>query len=143
MTWEPTITAVNVELRQMLMTYLADQLIRSTSRPVWYGDHIPDGKRFEFLVQRYGNARTCCEGGDYQRYLCSRHWRIFRLAVMIVANGRCTICNKPADDVHHLTYERVGTEYLCDVAPLCRKCHEDQHGIATAERLKANEGKKR
>lgn len=139
MTWSPTITTGLAELREMLMTYLTDQLIRSSTRPTWYGDHIPDGKRFEYLVDRYYRKCQHEPTADYQRYLCSRHWRIFRLAVMIAANGRCAICNKPADDVHHLTYERVEKELLSDVAPLCRGCHEQQH----EDRIKRSEERKR
>ena len=36
-------------------------------------------------------------------------------------------CTNEATDVHHLTYERIGKEWLDDLQALCRKCHEQQH----------------
>lgn len=127
MTYAPMIDANHKAIREMVTTYLTDQLIRSSTRPTWFGAHIPDGKRFEYLVQRYYHRCSTEPQHEYQRYLCTTHWRIFRLAVMVAANGHCALCAKPADQVHHLTYERVGHEYLSDVVPLCAKCHQDQH----------------
>ena len=39
-------------------------------------------------------------------------------------NGGCT---NEAKEVHHLTYERLGKEWLDDLQALCRKCHEQKH----------------
>ena len=36
-------------------------------------------------------------------------------------------CTNEATDVHHLTYERIGKEWLDDLQALCRKCHKQQH----------------
>ena len=36
-------------------------------------------------------------------------------------------CTNEAVHVHHLTYERVGKEWLEDLQALCPKCHEQQH----------------
>jgi 5-methylcytosine-specific restriction endonuclease McrA len=42
---------------------------------------------------------------------------------------RCTRC--PSEDnlaVHHLTYERLGSEHPDDLITLCRTCHKLDHG---------------
>ena len=36
-------------------------------------------------------------------------------------------CTNEAVHVHHLTYERIGKEWLEDLQALCPKCHEQQH----------------
>ena len=36
-------------------------------------------------------------------------------------------CTNEAVHVHHLTYERIGKEWLEDLQALCRKCHEQKH----------------
>ena len=129
MTYAPTISPKHAELRQMLMVYLADQLIRASDRPAWYVENVPDGTRFVYLVNRfYHNREHESQTTEYDRYLCSRHWRILRLAVMVAANGRCNRCDGAATEVHHIVYERIGTELLTDLEPICCTCHGKIHG---------------
>jgi hypothetical protein len=33
-------------------------------------------------------------------------------------------CKSPAEEVHHVTYENVGSERLDDLRSLCRICHD-------------------
>ena len=42
-------------------------------------------------------------------------------------DSRCTLCNNPATEIHHKTYERVGKEPLSDLTSLCRECHTRHH----------------
>ncbi len=66
----------------------------------------------------------------YQQYLASSTWRQKRTLVMQRAQGVCEGCGKAEpDQVHHLTYRRLGDEMLFDLAALCRSCHERIHGI--------------
>lgn len=122
MTYEPLIDKYHADLRKMVQTYLNDLLIAAPFRPPWFAESLPDGQRFVFLVKRYALSPT-----NFVYATLSQHWRIFRLAVMIAANGRCGKCSKPADELHHITYERVEHEYLTDVMPLCVGCHHKEH----------------
>lgn len=62
---------------------------------------------------------------DYQTYLASREWRLKRKEVIEGNDGLCYRClSAPIDDVHHLTYERVGHEDTEDLIGVCRPCHE-------------------
>lgn len=70
---------------------------------------------------------------DYQRHLASREWALLREQVKERSGGLCErhlekgwpkeYC-PPGDNVHHLTYERVGHELLEDLQHVCRPCHE-------------------
>jgi len=65
----------------------------------------------------------------YQKYLLSQHWRGFRMAVFVLAGGKCCRCGDVADHVHHLHYKTVGREALTDVEPLCERCHSEEHDV--------------
>jgi 5-methylcytosine-specific restriction endonuclease McrA len=40
----------------------------------------------------------------------------------------CTICNKPAHEVHHIKYQSDGIDNnLYNLVPLCKKCHNEEH----------------
>ena len=43
--------------------------------------------------------------------------------------GKCRHvgCDADAEQVHHLTYERVGYEILDDLVSTCAACHEREH----------------
>lgn len=64
----------------------------------------------------------------YAEYLRSPHWQEVRKEALKRANYRCQVCNadKPLD-VHHRTYERLGSELDADVIALCRDCHNLFH----------------
>ena len=63
----------------------------------------------------------------YRAYLKSEEWAEKRDAVMERAGGICERCRAEAREVHHITYERVFDEDLCDLLALCRRCHENEH----------------
>lgn len=63
----------------------------------------------------------------YIMYLLSPSWEAKRKAVLD-REGMCRNCQvRPATQVHHLTYIRVGNEHLNDLAPLCKECHQRLH----------------
>lgn len=75
----------------------------------------------------------------YLRTLDSERWRSLKMVRLAVAGFRCEDCGwrwvgrTPRQalawfDLHHVTYERVGSERLEDVRVLCRDCHELRHG---------------
>lgn len=65
---------------------------------------------------------------DYQRYLDSDKWQRVRRAVFADAGGKCERCGRRAEQVHHLSYDRLGAERPEDTQALCARCHADVHG---------------
>ena len=62
---------------------------------------------------------------DYQKYLASREWRLKRQEVIQRYGNVCWRCqDAPIENIHHLTYERVGHEEMDDLMGVCRPCHE-------------------
>lgn len=64
---------------------------------------------------------------SYQDYLNSEHWKFFSAAIR---RPRCFGCGKENDlQVHHTTYERLGSELPTDVVTLCGACHTRVHDL--------------
>jgi hypothetical protein len=67
---------------------------------------------------------------EYQEYLCSPEWRRRRDLVLSRAHGVCEGCReREASEVHHLTYQNIGNEFLWELVAVCRGCHERVHQI--------------
>ncbi|MGB7101564.1 MAG: HNH endonuclease [Xanthobacteraceae bacterium] len=77
---------------------------------------------------------------DYEtKYLLSAHWTAFRKLALEAQSKRlgrnvCQRCHKGVNEgppnelhVHHLTYERLGSELIEDVEIVCRECHDKIH----------------
>ncbi len=69
----------------------------------------------------------------YTLYLRSDHWKEFCRGVKAV---KCYIC----DDhrwlqVHHMIYERLGSELATDVVTVCKDCHAYIHGQVRKRKL--------
>jgi CRISPR system Cascade subunit CasD len=54
----------------------------------------------------------------------SEQWRSIRAERIHHDHGLCVFCKSPAEDVHHVTYERVGSERVEDLRSLCKICHD-------------------
>lgn len=70
-----------------------------------------------------------------QAYLDSTEWKKFAWRVRMYYKQTCQRCgatNCRLDVHHHSGYEMIGRETFDDVAPLCRACHADEHGITEA-----------
>ena len=64
----------------------------------------------------------------YREYIRSKAWRDRRNQVLRRSRGVCERCGKwPVVNVHHRTYERLGSERLEDLIGVCRHCHEEMH----------------
>jgi 5-methylcytosine-specific restriction endonuclease McrA len=64
----------------------------------------------------------------YSQYLQSPAWRKKRDLVIRRAKGMCEGCGeKPVDQVHHLTYDHAGDEFLWELVAVCRPCHDRVH----------------
>jgi 5-methylcytosine-specific restriction endonuclease McrA len=65
---------------------------------------------------------------EYAEYLQTPEWRGRWRLVMERAKGMCEGCGKAkAQQVHHLTYEHVGNEFLWQLVAICHECHERVH----------------
>jgi hypothetical protein len=79
--------------------------------------------------QRLQDEQNDAWWARYENHLASDYWRDIRQRVMERCAGMCEGCGKrPALDVHHLTYARLGHEMLFDLAAVCVPCHESIHG---------------
>ena len=66
----------------------------------------------------------------YNEYLKSEKWQQLRHKIFRRCHGVCEGCgDRPAVEVHHLTYERFGDELLFDLVGVCEECHEKVHWI--------------
>lgn len=65
---------------------------------------------------------------SYDEYLRSDHWIGFREKYkQSDCPQMCCLCGDPKFQLHHVTYDRVGSEELSDVMPLCSNHHEHVH----------------
>ena len=68
---------------------------------------------------------------NYERYLASAHWQSVRRLALARDGYRCQRCAaRRGLQVHHRTYEHMGHEHehLADLATLCRRHHNQEHG---------------
>jgi len=78
------------------------------------------------IVEAMRAAATYKERREIYRrdYLKSLHWRHLRVKILKRAESQCERChNAPATEVHHMTYKRLGYEWLADLVALCHACH--------------------
>ena len=65
---------------------------------------------------------------SYHDYLNSGEWRQKRIRVLRRDGHLCQGClENVATDVHHMTYDRLFSELLCDLISLCPECHQKCH----------------
>ena len=69
------------------------------------------------------------EPPDYQQYLKSARWKAVRLWMLDYCDNTCEKCGAHKNlEVHHKTYERLGSEKMPDdLQVLCNECHEGLH----------------
>lgn len=65
----------------------------------------------------------------YPYYLKTPEWHKTRDAALLRAGHACSLDATHTEnlDVHHRSYERLGTELTCDLVVLCRPCHQLHH----------------
>lgn len=64
----------------------------------------------------------------YNQHLHSPEWRRIADKVLTRAGYLCEGCaEQRATQVHHLTYDHLGSELLYELRALCRSCHEHAH----------------
>lgn len=64
----------------------------------------------------------------YDDHINSVKWQVLRNKALRRDNWLCQGClEAAAEHVHHLTYERLGKELICDLVSLCSDCHQICH----------------
>lgn len=64
----------------------------------------------------------------YEEYLKSSKWKNKRRLVLERCRFTCEGCGKArATQVHHLSYNNIGNEFLFELVGLCKHCHEALH----------------
>jgi 5-methylcytosine-specific restriction endonuclease McrA len=86
----------------------------------------------EQVLIRHLNIQKDREGSHqkrYDEYLKGLEWTSKREKVFARAGGLCEGCGqRPAEDVHHLTYRHIYNEFLFELVAVCRMCHDRIHG---------------
>jgi hypothetical protein len=80
------------------------------------------------MLRRSPPRRSAAWQAWYQNYLASPEWDIVRRKVIARARGLCEGCAGPGEEVHHVSYDHVGEEFMFELLYLCRDCHERWHG---------------
>lgn len=67
----------------------------------------------------------------YQERVQSPEWRVFKMGILSKRGPTCEGCasTRRRVDLHHLHYRTLGKERECDVILLCRRCHDERHGL--------------
>lgn len=76
---------------------------------------------------------------NYNEYLKSSEWKNFRSKIISQCQ-KCYICDSAASlNVHHKTYDNLGSETESDVVVLCNECHAIHHGKLPSTKALAEE----
>lgn len=79
-------------------------------------------------AEKITNADDSAFWQAYEKYLVSPKWQERRKKVLSRAAGLCEGCREnAATQVHHLSYEHVGDEFLFELVAVCDACHEKLH----------------
>ena len=82
-------------------------------------------------IQREGEAGFW---KNYNEYLKTDEWRAKRAKVIERAGSLCEGCRqRPASQVHHLTYKHVFAEFMFELVAVCDECHDRLHADDTGE----------
>ncbi|MCH8518432.1 DKNYY domain-containing protein [Candidatus Gracilibacteria bacterium] len=65
---------------------------------------------------------------NYKDYLESYAWKALK-KMKLEEQPNCECCGVPATSVHHLSYERRGSERESDIVSICERCHHECHFV--------------
>lgn len=81
-------------------------------------------KEYDEVRKRFREMRV----DNYGEYLASETWAKKRAKVMKRAGGICEGClERAATEVHHLSYDHIGNEFLFELVAVCEYCHDAIH----------------
>jgi len=85
------------------------------------------------------------EPDAYQEYINSRKWKLIRESKLKETEYKCEKCGvskySKKLEVHHLHYQTMGRERMCDLMVLCQECHrlaDSERVIETAEIIESH-----
>ncbi len=79
---------------------------------------------------------------DYEEYLLSTAWKLKRKQAFEHYGKMCSKCNKTKNlQIHHLTYRNIFNEPMEDLMVLCKRHHEEMHGIKP-DKIKGKKNKR-
>lgn len=89
--------------------------------------------RPEYAAKYKARMESKARRNQYVEYLNSSEWADLRIRYWEEGEFReCFACSLPWKriygqniQIHHMTYERFGSELLTDVVPMCSDCHRD------------------
>ena len=97
------------------------------------------GERREVLIYRRENTRG--NWLQHTRFLNSREWADIKQKYYASDRPQeCLACGNKWFDLHHIRKDRMREGHLCDLVPLCRQHHKEQHegvGIDLTEYYRA------
>ncbi len=80
------------------------------------------------LKKELNRQRSQAWRDQYNRYLSTSEWQVVRGRILNRDNYTCQVClSRPAGEVHHLSYDRVGQELDSDLTSVCKECHRELH----------------
>lgn len=110
----------------------AEQALREAARSAIpaYDDTLEEQRReakekeYKKVQESFAKMRT----DEYQKYLVSPQWLAIRRKVFARAAGLCEGCREcPPTQIHHLSYDHIGEEFLWELAAVCDNCHDRVH----------------
>ena len=76
---------------------------------------------------------------QYEAYRKTDAWKRRCELVMLRAQGICEGCRTSrATEVHHVSYEHCGEEFLFELVAICRPCHDRVHATGAVSYPRAN-----
>ena len=93
-------------------------------------ESVQERRRLEMADQEALPSWTGSVAAHYHHYLDSPRWKRKRIRKLVSTQWRCETsgCGAPADECHHLSYDRLGFEENADLAALCVGHHQMAHG---------------
>jgi hypothetical protein len=64
---------------------------------------------------------------EYKSYIRSSRWKRRRKKFLKYVGSGCEVCTAKGTQVHHLSYDRLGSEPDSDLVLLCGVCHQIAH----------------
>jgi 5-methylcytosine-specific restriction endonuclease McrA len=79
-------------------------------------------------IQRPNLCSNSAWNAHYGDYLETEHWKKTKRLSLMRAAYKCQICAEEKNlNVHHNSYDRLGSELISDLVVLCRSCHSKFH----------------
>lgn len=89
------------------------------------GPFLDEAARVRWRIGRILSSEPPARTAEYVAHISSPAWDAFRVEQRLHALHRCEGCGQVVPDLHlhHLTYERIGSELPRDVLVVCGSCH--------------------